>query len=309
MIEVEKISKQFVMSRALEGVEFTVAKGEVCGLIGSNGAGKTTLLRILATVLRPSSGTARVAGFDVRTQAEEVRRRIGYMPDVFGAYEELLVSSYLAFFAHVYGLPEEESWRTIDDILRLVDLAHLRNSPIARLSLGARQRLALGRVLLHNPEVLLLDEPVSGLDPATRVEMRELLKELGRMGRTVLISSHVLADLADLCHRLVIIEKGERVFAGTLDELRRRVMPDRVLEIGIEGDLEPLREFIARQPWAKEGKPSDCGTFRVSLADGSLSPAVVSTALCAAGFRITRLLEREMNLEEAFLRITRGAAP
>ena len=307
MIEVRNLSKHYATTRALDNVEFTVGSGEVCGLIGPNGAGKTTLLKILATLTRPSKGSALVAGFDVRRQAVDVRRAIGYMPDVFGSYEEIRVDGYLQFFAHIYRLPPEDSWRTIDDILRLVDLAHLRNRPVSGLSLGARQRLGLGRALLHNPEVLLLDEPVSGLDPRARVEMRELLRELGRMGKTVLISSHVLADLADLCGRLVVIEKGRSIFAGTLEELKRKVMPGRRVEISVEGDPESARRFLESRPWTRGIHALEGGGLELLLdADDGVALADVSSTLFAAGFRLTRFQERELDLEEAFLRVTKG---
>ncbi len=309
MIEVCSLSKEFPAICALRDVNFTVEQGTVCGLIGPNGAGKTTLLRILATLIIPTSGTARVAGFEVPREAAEIRKRIGYMPDTFGANEELTVDSHLEFFAHVYRLPRQESQRTIADLLALVDLVHLRNSIISRLSLGARQRLALGRVLLHNPEVLLLDEPVSGLDPRARVEMRELLRELGRMGKTVLISSHVLADLADLCDRLVILNQGKTAFSGSLPELKEKVMPDRTLEIAVEGDVERLREFLLRKIWVRHVNTFKQNGLEVVVNDPEVPLADISATLSQEDFRITRFLEREMDLEEAFLRITRESKP
>jgi ABC-2 type transport system ATP-binding protein len=275
--------------------------------VGPNGAGKTTLLRILATLIPPSGGTARVAGFDVRRDAAEIRTRIGFMPDTFGGDEELRVDSYLEFFAHVYRLSREERLRTIRGILNLVDLTRYQNLAIANLSLGAKQRLSLGRALLHNPEVLLLDEPVSGLDPRGRVEMREILKELGRMGKTVLISSHILADLADICDRIVILEKGEATFSGTLEELKRQTMPDRTLEVEVVEDTERACTLLAQQPWARAVERAENNRLLVTLSDPAVSPAEVSSTLFEAGFQISRLLEREADLEQAFLWMTRGA--
>ena len=309
MIEVHDLSKRFAVGFALNGASFSVAAGEVCGLIGPNGAGKTTLLKILSTLLRPSTGTARVAGFDIRKRPEEVRKVIGYMPDVFGGHEELQADAYLKFFARVYRLPEPESWHRIADLLELVDLTHLRNRQISGLSLGARQRLGLARVLLHNPQVLLLDEPVSGLDPKARVEVRELLRELGRMGKTVLISSHVLSDLADLCQRLVIIEMGKVVFSGTLDELKLNVRPDRLLEIAVEGDLDRLCVHLRQAPWAREVKLLDQSSVEVTLDGEPASLSEISRSLFTAGFSITKFAVRELGLEDAFLRLSRKENP
>lgn len=306
MIEIEKLEKVFAATHALRGIDLVVPQGDVCGLIGPNGAGKTTLLRILATVIPPTGGTARVGGLDVRAEVGEIRRRIGYMPDAFGAYAELRVDSYLEFFAHVYRLERDAAKRAIDDILRLVDLVALRNAPIARLSRGTRQRLGLGRVLLHNPEVLLLDEPASGLDPRARVEVRELLKELGRMGKTILVSSHVLADLADLCDRIAIIEAGRLVFTGTVGELKRRVRPERRVEIAVEGDPEGARAFLRGRRWVRDAAILDGGAILVTLSDTEPPLADIPKALIDAGFRLTRFLEREVDLEEAFLKLTKG---
>ncbi|MBN1417717.1 MAG: ABC transporter ATP-binding protein [Planctomycetes bacterium] len=306
MIEIDGVSRTFGAVQALRGVTFAVPQGEVCGLIGPNGAGKTTLLRILATVIPLTAGRVRIAGIDLRADVQAIRMRIGYMPDAFGAYEELRVDSYLEFFAHIYRLDRGSASCAIDDILRLVDLESLRNAPISRLSRGARQRLGLGRVLLHNPEVLLLDEPVSGLDPRARVEVRELLKELGRMGKTVLISSHVLTDLADLCHRVAIIEAGALVFTGTIDEIKRRVRAERRVEIAVEGDPEAAREFLKKRAWARDVTARDGGAIFVTIGDADLALAEIPAALIAAGFRLTRFIERDVDLEEAFLHLTKG---
>ena len=305
MIEVSGLTKRFAGRLALREASFSLGRGEVCGLVGPNGAGKSTLLRILATLLEPTAGTAAVAGLDVRARAEDVRRAMGYMPDVFGAYQELRVGDYLRFFAHVYRIPAEREDKVILDLLELVDLVHAASQTIAGLSLGSRQRLGLARVLLHDPAVLLLDEPVSGLDPRARFEVREILRELGRMGKTVLISSHVLPDLVGLCDRFVILDRGEVAFAGTPAELRAQVSPGRRLEIEAEGDPAALREWLEKLPIAKEVKPSRGSAFEVHLDGAGESLATLSTALFEAGFRLLRFAEKDPDLEEAFLRLTR----
>jgi ABC-2 type transport system ATP-binding protein len=302
MIEIRNLTKDFHPGRALSGIGFIVPPGKVCGLIGANGAGKTTLLRILATLIPPSSGVARICDFDVVRQAWSVRRRIGYMPDTFAGYDEMRADAYLEMFARIHRLPPRSISRNVDDILALVDLTDFRNHRIASLSLGARQRLALGRVLLHNAEVLLLDEPVTGLDPMARIEMRALLKELGRMGKTVLISSHILPDLADLCDQLVVIDKGRLVFDGSLADLRHRVEPQRCVEVVSDSPRDAVLDLLRRQDWAGEVRATDrCVEVLLSRAD--VGPADVGAALFAEGYRVIRLGEKDMELEEAFLRI------
>ena len=305
MIEVHELSKRFRHKQALYSITFDIPPGAICGLVGPNGAGKTTLLRILATLLRPDEGSAFVAGHDVEVEAQDVRARIGYMPDVFEAEEDVRVESYLQFFAHVYGLDAKESWRVIDDMLRLVDLFHLRSLAISQLSLGARQRLAIARVLLHDPEVLLLDEPVSGLDPIARVEMRALLRELGRMGKTVLISSHVLPDLDGLCGKLVVLDEGRMLFVGTPDAMKAKALPGREVEVAVEGDEPAARSLLRSLPGVTEVRALDgCGSI-VVLDGEEASPAGLAHELHRAGFRVSRLLERKPDLEEAFIRLTR----
>jgi len=304
MIEIRNLSKAYSLRLGLRGIDATLPEGEICGLIGPNGAGKTTLLRILATVLRPSSGQVRIAGYDLARDPLSVRRLVGYMPDDTSSYEELRVDAFLEFFAHLYGLPRAEITRTIGEILALVDLVPLRHAPIESLSLGTRQRLALGRALLHQPKVLLLDEPVSGLDPRARVEMRALLRELGRMGRTVLISSHVLTDLADLCDRFLVLEQGEMLFSGSLDELVARTGAEARIEIDLPERAAEALELLAREPYAREVRLRE-GGLDLLLADGT-PPETVTRALVGAGFPVARFAPREVDLEEAFLRLTKG---
>jgi ABC-2 type transport system ATP-binding protein len=306
MIEIENLHMQFALRNALRGIDATLPAGEICGLIGPNGAGKTTLLRILATVLRPSLGRVRIAGHEIAEEPTAVRRVIGYMPDDSSSYAELRVDAFLEFFAHLYGLPRHEITRTIGDILALVDLLPLRHAPIESLSLGTRQRLALARALLHRPKVLLLDEPVSGLDPRARVEMRALLKELGRMGRTVLISSHVLADLAGLCDRYLVLELGEVVFSGSPAELFERAGAEPRIEIDIPGRGAEATHFLGRHPSVRVARATENGC-EVVLADPACPAETISRALHEAGFEIARFAPRTIDLEEAFLRLTKGS--
>ena len=309
MIEVDKLSKEFRSVPVLNGVSFRVEPGEVCGLIGPNGAGKTTLLRILGTILRPRSGHVRICGVDLRDDPIAIRRGIGYMPDNFSTYEELRVDSFLEFFAAIYEIPDDQVAAVIQDILKLVDLGGVRHSLISSLSLGVRQRLSLARALLHNPDVLLLDEPVSGLDPRARVEMRALLKELGAMGKTVLMSSHVLTDMVDVCDRFLVLEQGEVVFHGTLPELRNRVVGRRLLRIAA-ADLDALHEYAKQRPWAVEVSRVDTDTttseLRVVLSPDAAPLEELAQELFSAGHALHLFAEEAFDLEEAFLRLTKG---
>ena len=306
MIEFQNLCMRYQLRDVLRGISGSVAPGEVCGLIGSNGAGKTTLLRILATILRPSAGTVRIAGCALPDEVHSARRRLGYMPDHLATYDELRVRSFLEFFAHLYDLPRATLPDTVRDVLQLVDLGALGSASIESLSLGARQRLSLGRVLLHNPDVLLLDEPVSGLDPRARVEMRTLLAELGRMGKSILISSHVLGDLKGLCDRYLILEAGEVVFQGTHAEFEEAVAGPPRVSVTVPENREEAFAFLAAQPFTSDVIREAPGEFTVRLRGDEFSAVDVGRALHGAGYVIARLVSDPVDLEEGFLRLTRG---
>ncbi len=216
MIEVEGLKKRYGTVEAVKDLTLRIGQGEIFGFIGPNGAGKTTTIRILATLLKPSAGLVRIGGYSLGKDAEKIRTLIGYMPDTFGVYEEMLVLEYLEFCAAAYGIRGPRRAQVVDDVLQLTDLVKHRTAVIGDLSRGMQQRLGLARVLVHDPKVLLLDEPASGLDPRARIEIRELIRELGRMGKTILLSSHILPELANLCTRIGIIEKGVLLFHGTV---------------------------------------------------------------------------------------------
>jgi ABC-2 type transport system ATP-binding protein len=222
LIKVEGLSKRYGKLKALDKVSFEVYPGAIFGFVGPNGAGKTTTIKILATLLAPSEGWATIAGYDVERQAARVRDVIGYMPDFFGVYDDLTVLEYLDFYASTQGVKSRNREKLLHDLLALVDLESKRNVYVESLSRGMKQRLCLARCLVHDPKVLLLDEPASGLDPRARVEMRELLKELQRMGKTILISSHILPELAELCTEIGIVDHGRFIVGGTVEEVQRR---------------------------------------------------------------------------------------
>src|SRR5689334_7152509 len=221
---------------ALNHLDLTVNRGDLFGFIGSNGAGKTTTLRILATFLAPSAGTAKILGHDVVSDADAVRHIIGYMPDFFGVYKDMEVTEYLDFFGACYKIPSAQRERTVNDVLELVGLTEKKGAIIGALSRGMQQRLGLARVLIHDPQVLLLDEPASGLDPRARIEMMAILQELQKLGKTIIISSHILSELQTLCNRVAIIEKGQLIYSGPVQGVRDQMTSGRVVWVRVSSD-------------------------------------------------------------------------
>jgi len=305
MIQVKDLGKSYGATPALRGMTLEIQAGDMFGLIGPNGAGKTTLIRILATLLQPSTGSATVNGYDVTRNAQAVRREIGYMPDFFGVYEELKVREYLEFFAATYGIRGPRRKATVDGVLELTDLTAKRDALIASLSRGMQQRLGLARVLVHDPKVLFLDEPASGLDPRARIEIRALLKELRNMGKTILISSHILADLADLCNKIGLIERGKLLYAGGLREAMAQVQGDDVWLVEVFEDTDRARKVLQDQPWT-ESVTDDAGLLRVKLRPGHPEVHVIPQVLLQQNLRLKLFKVAEVTLEDAFLKLTRG---
>src|SRR5438445_3058967 len=240
MIETRDLTKMYGDLYALNRLTMKLEKGDVYGFIGPNGAGKTTTMRILATLLNPSWGEASVCGYSIYTAAKDIRRVIGYMPDFFGVYDDMKVIEYLEFFAAAYRIKGPERRKKCDQVLELVDLGYKRDALVTSLSRGMTQRLGLARVLLHEPQVLLLDEPASGLDPRARIEMRGLLKELRNMGKTILVSSHILPELADICNKIGIIERGKLLFNGDVESAIRQVRQRTVMRVAVGSNLTML---------------------------------------------------------------------
>ncbi len=306
-IETRNLRKQYGRVVAVDDLNLTVPVGAICGLIGPNGAGKTTTLKILATLISPTSGEAYVWGLNVVREAQGVRQVMGYMPDAFGVYNDLKVWEYLDFFAACYGMPEARRRSVIDELLALVDLADKRNEYVDYLSRGMKQRLGLARALINDPKVLLLDEPASGLDPRARVELRELLKELGAMGKTILISSHILAELADMCTHIAVIDRGRLVAAGPVDEFIFGTNLRAVL-VRVLGPAAPALEVLQR--FGPTGVVTEDGAQAELLAELPADPEAQAEALAAlvqAGVRVVSFAERASGLEEVFLQVTQGA--
>jgi ABC-2 type transport system ATP-binding protein len=304
-IQMTGLTRIFGATYALRGLNLTVGRGDLFGFIGSNGAGKTTTLRILATFLAPSGGSARILGHDVVTDADAVRHVIGYMPDFFGVYKDMEVTEYLDFFGACYRIPAARRERTVNDVLELVGLSEKRGALIGALSRGMQQRLGLARVLIHDPQVLLLDEPASGLDPRARIEMMAILQELQRLGKTIIISSHILSELETLCNRVAIIEKGELIYAGPVQGVRDQMATGRVFWVKVAGDRARAVEVLGACREVQAVEDVD-GRVKVTLTDHDTDPGCVAEALVHGGLRLVGLEEEELGLEEVFLRVTRG---
>jgi ABC-2 type transport system ATP-binding protein len=290
---------------ALSGLDLTVNKGDLFGFIGSNGAGKTTTLRILATFLAPSSGRAVILGKDAVKDADAVRHVIGYMPDFFGVYKDMEVTEYLDFFGACYRIPAAQREKTVNDVLELVGLSEKKGSLIGALSRGMQQRLGLARVLIHDPQLLLLDEPASGLDPRARIEMMEIFRELQRMGKTIIISSHILSELETICNRVCIIEKGKLIYAGPVQGVRDQMSQGRVVYVRVSSDQTEAVTLLKTRPEVVEVAPLD-GTIKVTLASHDTDHSVVADVLVHGGAKLIELREEELGLEEVFMRVTRG---
>src|SRR5690242_13170397 len=270
MIETHELTKKYGELFALNNLNLTLQEGDVYGFIGPNGAGKTTTMRILATLLNPTWGEATVCGYSIYNGAKDIRRLMGYMPDFFGVYDDMKVIEYLEFFAAAYRIKGLERRRKCEQVLELVDLGYKRDALVTSLSRGMTQRLGLARVLLHEPQVLLLDEPASGLDPRARIEMRGLLKELRSMGKTILVSSHILPELADICNKIGIIERGKLEFDGTVESAIRQVRQHTVYHVGVaDGRLGEAREHLEAHLDVLRVEAHDGEDFlRVTLNDG-----------------------------------------
>jgi len=305
VIEVRDLTKKYGELFAIHKIDLKLDKGDVFGFIGPNGAGKTTTMRILATLLNPTWGEAYVGGYSIYTKPKEIRRIIGYMPDFFGVYDNMQVIEYLEFFAAAYRIKGPQRRKICDEVLELVDLGYKRNELVTSLSRGMTQRLGLARVLLHDPQVLLLDEPASGLDPRARIEIRGLLKELRNMGKTIMVSSHILPELADICNKIGIIERGELIVNSDVADVMRQVRQQTVLRIDVAGDRDAAARLLEEHEIVDKVETDDKG-LRATLITGDHDYSLLSRLLVENGHALTRLNEEEINLETAFMTLTKG---
>ena len=307
MIKTENLTKIYGSLRAINNLTLELAEGDLFGFIGPNGSGKTTTMRILATLLQPTWGEAYVCGHSIYTHAKEIRRIIGFMPDFFGVYDDMKVIEYLEFFAAAYRIRGPRRRKVCDEVLDLVDLGYKRDAFVTSLSRGMTQRLGLARVLLHDPQVLLLDEPASGLDPRARIEIRQLLKQLRRLGKTIMVSSHILPELADICNKVGIIERGELLVSADVSEVMRRVRQQPVLQIGLAAGspLDAAARLLEQHPLVEKIETRDSRLY-VTLKPGTTDYSDLATVLIQNGHKLALLKEDEMNLETAFMALTKG---
>jgi ABC-2 type transport system ATP-binding protein len=308
IIEFKNLSKHFKNRIAINNLTFNIESGEIFGLVGPNGAGKTTTMRMLVTLLKPDQGEIYVSGHSICSRPNDVRRQIGFMPDLFGVYGDMTVQEYLDFFGACYKIQPQQRKHLITDLLDLVDLGHRRDDMVDTLSMGLKQRLGIARVLIHDPGILVLDEPASGLDPRARVEIRELLLEVARLGKTILFSSHILADVGELCSRVGILEDGKLVALGTLEQLSAHVMPHRQIHIGLLDRKEEAEAVLQAIPGVFKVRAVENGrvSLEVDFSGNDESIHQLLAKLLAHGFPVIHFSEESNNLEEVFMRATKG---
>jgi ABC-2 type transport system ATP-binding protein len=306
-LQIQGLTKLYGTVQAVAGVDLEIGAGEIFGLVGPNGAGKTTTIRMLATLIEPSAGEAQICGLDIRRQPNSVRRVIGYMPDTFGVYDDMRVWEYLDFFAQFYVIPATRRRQVVADLLELVELTSRREDYVQSLSRGMQQRLCLAHALVHDPRVLLLDEPASGLDPRARAELRELLRELSAMGKTIVISSHILPELEELCTAVAIIDRGRVLASGSVDQIQARFRRGSVVRARILGGPDAVgsaRKFLGAQAEVASVETLSEGRLELALiGDDDAATGVLYRAM-SAGHRVVSFAPVASDLEELFLQIT-----
>nr|MBN1229620.1 ABC transporter ATP-binding protein [Anaerolineae bacterium] len=310
IIDIKGLTKRYKTITAVDDLTLSVEEGSIYGFVGPNGAGKTTTMQVLTTLLKPTAGEAFVAGYSVTRNPRDVRRVIGYMPDFFGVYDDMKVWEYLDFFAACYDIPESDRPPLIADLLALVDLSHRADDMVDGLSRGMKQRLCLARTLTHDPQVLILDEPASGLDPRARVEIRQLLVELAGMGKTVFFSTHILADVQEICTQVGIIEAGKLVMQGDIEDMQRQLIPYREVVITLIGGADKAKDFLFAYEGVQvvEDRSADNGRSRlhVTMAGDDMAVSQLLAAMVAAEFPVMHFTEETRDLESVFMRATKG---
>ena len=306
-IHTEDLTKTYGEKQAIDALNLRIPKGAIYGYIGPNGAGKTTTIRILAALLRPTSGSAHIHGVDVVRDPREIKRIVGYMPDSFGVYDNMTLGEYLEFFAAAYKIPRKQRFGVIRDVLELTDLSPKRDDFVSDFSKGMKQRACLAKTLLHDPQVLILDEPASGLDPRARVEFRELLRELQRMGKTILVSSHILTELSSICSAIGIIEAGKMIASGEVDTILGNIRSNRqfTLQLLDRSDDERAQGWVKSFPGVEEVSASGA-TVTIGIDAKDEDVARLVEGLVAEGIRFTQLREEQIDLETAFMTLTKG---
>lgn len=309
MIEIMNLTKRYGSFTALHNLNLNIEKGTVFGFVGPNGAGKTTTFSILSTLLSPTKGTACVNGFEVTRKPQQVRKHIGYMPDFFGVYDQFKVDEYLDFYGASYSVPVKERQVLIPQLLDLVNLSDKKDSYVDLLSRGMKQRLCLARSLIHDPEVLILDEPASGLDPRARIEMREILKELKSMDKTILISSHILPELAEMCDELGIIENGELIANGKVAEIEQQLQANKIINISVRNDVGKAISFFEddARVYSVQRDEKDETTLQLVYKGNDDEQVQLLKRAIDHGVPVLNFSQKQSNLEDIFMEITKGA--
>jgi ABC-2 type transport system ATP-binding protein len=318
IVETKDLTRRYGENLALDHLSLQIPEGAIFGFIGPNGAGKTTTMRILTTLLQPTDGEAWVAGFSVRDDPKAVRKVVGFMPDFFGVYDNMKAWEYLDFFGRAYGVPQSRRMSLIDELLALVDLSHKRDDFVMGLSRGMSQRLSLARTMIHDPQLLILDEPASGLDPRARIELRELLKELRALGKTIMISSHILTELAEMCTHIAIIERGHLLTSGDVQTILRSLQPHRTIEIRLIAGAEKAIALLQSLPGVLDVRAAPSEASGTELEQAGAATLLVDytgddhglgellSTLVGEGVLMTRFAEQAGNLEDIFMRVTEG---
>lgn len=306
MIETRQLTKRYGHLIAVNEINLNLKEGDVFGFIGPNGSGKTTTMKMIATLLSPDYGEAYVCGKSIYTHQAEIRRLVGYMPDFFGVYDDMTVIEYLEFFAAAYRISGPARRKVCEEKLELVDMTFKRDAMVNQLSRGQTQRIGLARVLLHEPQVLLLDEPASGLDPRARIEIRNLLKRLGELNKTVVVSSHILPELADVCTRVGMIEKGQLLVDDYVDEVMKKARRHIVLNVRVQEGNERAAGLLESHPLVESVSINSKGVIEAVLVAGTLDYSPLPTLLFESGFKLNLFREEDVNLETAFLELTQG---
>lgn len=305
MLSIKNLNKKYGRFQAVTNLNLEVPEGEIFGFVGPNGAGKTTTMKIMCGLLGATSGEITLDGVDVIKHNKRIKEKIGYMPDFFGVYDDLKVSEYLEFYASIYNIKGQERKKITDDLLELVDLSHKREVYVDSLSRGMKQRLCLARSLVHNPRLLVLDEPASGMDPRARVEMKEILKNLKGMGKTIIISSHILPELAELCTSIGIIDKGSMVISGSVADIMQQVYSKKVVKLKVRDKLEDAVMILKEYPFVDKLVIGE-DTIQAGFEGNDEDMSRVLTQLVTRGIPVVSFAQLDGNLEDVFMKVTKG---
>lgn len=305
MLEIKNLHKKYGKFYAVNGLNLTIPEGEIFGFVGPNGAGKSTTMKIISGLLAATSGEVYIDGIDAFKNNRRVKEKLGYMPDFFGVYDDLKVDEYLDFYASIYKIKEKDKKKIIADLLELVDLTHKREAYVDDLSRGMKQRLCLARSLIHNPKLLILDEPASGLDPRARVEMKAILRNLKDMGKTILISSHILSELAEMCTSIGIIDNGNLVVNGTVSEIMQQIYSKKIVKIKVNDRLEDAVMILKEFPFIEKITTGE-NTIQAGFDAGDEELSRVLTTLVSKSIPVATFAQLDGNLEDVFMKVTKG---